>query len=175
MVSCFPSIHGVVEPVVAAGWVHPSYAFPEPVAIDVARAVQYGQWRNAPEGVTRRFGDADVAVSAVSTPRSRESATASAGKSVSLSPEEVRTVPAPTARTPSRRRTTPRRWCARRSGFGYPLAVKLASPTITHKSDVGGVVSACAARTSCATRSRHRERLRGRPLKRWRASRCNRC
>lgn len=145
VVSCFLSIHGVVESLqsLQAGHI-PSYAFPEPAAIALARAVKYGMWRNEPAGVTRRFEDVDAAkVEAVlDAALAREAATAAAGKSVWLTPDEVRAVlGAYGVRTPESALARDADEAVRAAGrLGYPLAVKLASPTITHKSDVGGVV-----------------------------------
>jgi len=144
VVSCFLSIHGVVESLqsLQAGHI-PSYAFPEPAAIALARAVQYGRWRGAPQGVTPRFDDVDAArVSAVIDAALAREAAAAAGRPVWLSPEEVRTVlGAYGVRTPDSPLARDAEEAARAAAkLGYPLAVKLASPTITHKSDVGGVV-----------------------------------
>ncbi|MBI4815060.1 MAG: acetate--CoA ligase family protein [Deltaproteobacteria bacterium] len=140
VVSCFLSTHGVIESLqsLQAGHI-PSYAFPEPAAIALARAVQYGRWRDTPEGLVRRFEvDSDRVAEVI------DQAQASAGSeaSVWLSPEEARVVleayGLETPESPLAEDADDATRIAER--LGYPVAVKLASPTITHKSDVGGVV-----------------------------------
>jgi acyl-CoA synthetase (NDP forming) len=140
ILSCFMGTHGVPEGLRSLHRGHiPSYAFPEPAAIALARAVRYGQWLERVDGRVVDFKDVDVerARRVVATARAR----ATAGTPAWLRPAEVNevltayrlplveTVPAATVEQAV---------AAARRG-GYPVALKLASDTITHKSEVGGV------------------------------------
>jgi acetyl coenzyme A synthetase (ADP forming)-like protein len=141
VLTCFLGSHGVPEGLrsLHEGQI-PSYAFPEAAAIALARAVRYGRWRSEPEGVVRRFADVDAAVAraAIATVVSR----AKPGETVWLEPSEVQTVLAayglPTP--PSEVARTAAEALRAASRIGYPVVLKLVSATITHKSDVGGVV-----------------------------------
>ena len=141
VLSCFMGSHGVPEGLRSLQEGHiPSYAFPESAAIALARAVRYGKWRDTPEGVVRRFDDFDHATLG----RLIRGPLPSAGGGAVrwLDPDSVRTLLA------ACRIATPEQASAATAGeaaaaaerIGFPVALKLASPTITHKSDVGGVV-----------------------------------
>jgi acetyl coenzyme A synthetase (ADP forming)-like protein len=139
VLTCFLGSHGVPEGLrsLQEGSI-PSYTFPEAAAIALARAVRYGRWLQEPDGVIRRFDDVDrdaaKAVVAGALERAGETG-------AWLTPDEVQalfaawripTPPVAFARTADE--------AAVAAGtLGFPVAVKLASDTITHKSDVGGV------------------------------------
>jgi acetyl coenzyme A synthetase (ADP forming)-like protein len=141
VLTCFLGSHGVPEGLrsLHEGQI-PSYAFPEAAAIALARAVRYGRWRAEPEGEVRRFADVDAerarrALAAVSR-------RAAAGGTTWLEPAEVqellaayglRTPPSVVARDAAQAVSAAAR-------VGYPVVLKLVSESITHKSDVGGVV-----------------------------------
>ena len=140
VLSCFMGSHGVAEGLRSMQEGHiPSYAFPESAAIALARAVRYGRWLEAPEGKTVTFPDVDSAraARALSTV-SREDG----GDATWLGPEAVRELlaayglPTPVSRMA---RSADEAAAAARA-IGFPVAIKLVSETITHKSDVGGVV-----------------------------------
>ena len=141
VLSCFMGSHGVPEGLRSLHEGHiPSYAFPESATIALARAVRYGRWREAPEGVERRFDDvdADAARALLAGARAR----AAAGGSPWLEPAEVQALLGawriPCAPAGFAADAEAAVVAARQAG--YPVAVKLVSATITHKSDVGGVV-----------------------------------
>ena len=132
--TCFMGRRGVPEAVrsLRAGR-FPSYAFPESAAAALARAARYGAWLAAPEGREVRFDDIDLAraravVSGVTAERW-------------LSPAEVRALlDAFGLRAPKERVARSADEAARAADeFDAPVALKLVSDTITHKSDVGGV------------------------------------
>jgi acetate---CoA ligase (ADP-forming) len=140
VLSCFMGSHGVPEGLrsLHEGQI-PSYAFPESAAIALARAVRYGRWRAEPEGLTRRFAaDARRAGEALARARAR----AAAGDGAWLDPDETRELLAaygivmPAARVARSEEEAVRAAAA----AGGPVALKLVSATIAHKSDVGGVV-----------------------------------
>jgi acyl-CoA synthetase (NDP forming) len=140
VLSCIMGSHGVMEGVASLQKSHiPSYAFPEAAAIALARMVRYGLWRAEAEGTRRRFDDVDRARAAEVI----EGACRRAGaERVWLNGDEVSAIlDAYRVARPGIETATTADQAAEAAGrLGYPVAVKLLSPTITHKSDVGGVV-----------------------------------
>ena len=139
VLSCFLGSHGVPAGLRSLQEGHiPSYGFPESAAIALARAVQYGRWRATPEGTARRFDDVDRdrARSALGVARGR------AGEIRWLAPDAVRAllsaygIDMPEVVVAA----DPERAVAAAGRVGYPVALKLVSAAVTHKSDVGGVV-----------------------------------
>jgi acyl-CoA synthetase (NDP forming) len=101
--------------------------------IALARAARYGRWRERPPSTTRTFTD-------VAPERARAAiAGAPAGW---LSPGIVAQVLGAYEIETPRSATAVRvdEAVAAARAIGYPVALKLASATITHKTDVGGVV-----------------------------------
>ena len=140
LVSCFLGAHGMVDALRSLQEDNiPSYTFPEASAIALSRAVKYGQWLKTPDGEVPRFDDVDRAA----TRQLVDAALARAGEAEGawLTPDEV------TGLLAAWRVATPPIAFARSAADaasaaekqGFPVAVKLASDTITHKSDVGGV------------------------------------
>jgi acyl-CoA synthetase (NDP forming) len=139
--TCFMGSHGVAEGLLSLQESHiPSYSFPESAAIALARAVRLGRWRARPDGVIRRFADVDREAAAEVLAKARRRAAPDAP--AWLEPGEIRALLAAyriaTAASAPARTAEEAAAAARRIGF--PVAVKLASSAITHKSDVGGVV-----------------------------------
>ena len=139
VLTCFMGIHGfpaAVAPLREGRF--PSYAFPEAGAIALARAVRYGRWLGKPEGVVPEI--AGVSADAARAALGAGGLGGEAGRW--LGPEEVRAVLGAYAIA------TPEARCAASAAeaveaaraIGFPVAVKLASATLTHKTDVGGVV-----------------------------------
>lgn len=139
LVSCFLGSHGLPDELRSLQAEDiPSYTFPEASAIAMSRAVKYGQWLGTPDGEVPAYTDVDRAA----TRELIDRALARGGASGAwLTPDEVTwllaawkiaTPAVAFARTADEAATAAGR-------LGFPVAVKLASETITHKSDVGGV------------------------------------
>jgi len=116
----------------------PSYSFPEEAVLALARAVKYGEWRRKPKGTIPRIRGIkrERAQRIIDTAMTR-----SARRPLWLSPNEItnllgcygirfaETLIAKTAADAT----------AAASRVGFPVALKLNSSTIVHKTDVGGV------------------------------------
>lgn len=139
ILTCFMGARGAPDKLTyGAGLSLPSYPFPESAAHALARAVDYAAWRKRPRGVTPTFrADRASAQRAVSAALKR-----SVGHEAWLAPAEwqqvleaygIRCAALSFARSAAAAAAAARR-------LGFPVAVKLASHTISHKSDIGGVV-----------------------------------
>jgi acyl-CoA synthetase (NDP forming) len=115
----------------------PTFRFPEPAARALARAVAYATWRRQPPGTVLTPAGVDAAAAR----RVVEQALAAHGDGW-LRPDAVAGLlraagmPLP----PFALAATPAAAAAAATAIGLPVAVKIDAPTITHKSDVGGVV-----------------------------------
>jgi acyl-CoA synthetase (NDP forming) len=114
----------------------PCYAFPEEPARVLGKVAAYAEWRARPEGKLPDFDDIDI-------PSVRALCLGALGKrrATWLSTEETRSVlqalrlpvaPGGVARTAEEAAALAR-------SLGFPVAVKLASQRIVHKTEVGGV------------------------------------
>jgi acetyl coenzyme A synthetase (ADP forming)-like protein len=110
----------------------PSYAFPEAAAIALARVARYGRWLARGIGAVPELADIDVA-------RARAAIADHTGWLPAPVAREVLAAFGLTQPAAIDAATAEAAAAAARS-IGFPVAVKLASPTITHKTDVGGVV-----------------------------------
>jgi acyl-CoA synthetase (NDP forming) len=140
VLSCFMGSHGVPEGLRSLQQGHiPSYPFPESAAIALAHAVRHARWRTTPEGKEIAFADLDVA--AVRAVAQRAAKRATLGDTAWLSADEVRELlgAAGLPRVPEELCITPGEAAQAAKRIGFPVAVKLASGTLTHKTDVGGV------------------------------------
>lgn len=136
VLTCFMGRHGVPEAVSSLRERRlPSYAFPESAAAALARAARYGEWLATPEGTIPELSGIDAA--AVSSTLRADSTGARW-----LRPDEVRDVLGAygIARPGSGEAATADEAAALAARLGFPVALKLASDTVTHKTDVGGVV-----------------------------------
>jgi acetyl coenzyme A synthetase (ADP forming)-like protein len=141
VLSCFMGAHGVPEGLrsLQEGRI-PSYPFPESAVMALARTVRYMRWRTAPEGREVRFDDIELgAARAVVQGALRR---AEPGHSVWLTSEETRELldAAGIPGVPATLAVTAGEAAKAAAQIGFPVAVKLASKTLTHKTDVGGVV-----------------------------------
>jgi acetate---CoA ligase (ADP-forming) len=141
VLSCFMGTHGVPEGLRSLQEAHvPSYVFPESAAIALAHAVGYGRWLGTPAGRAPEFADIDHAgAAAIVAPAARR---AGPGEAVWLETDEVmRLLAAYGVRMPGAGRASSADEAARAArALGFPVALKLVSERITHKTDVGGVV-----------------------------------
>ncbi|HEX6988934.1 MAG TPA: acetate--CoA ligase family protein [Bacillota bacterium] len=113
----------------------PSYIFPESAARALARAYAYARWRSQPPGVIPRFEDVDTAHARdiLAAARSRGDRWLAADDVAALlSAYRLPLIPGRLARTPEEAVEAAAR-------LGYPVAVKLASRTIVHKTEWDGV------------------------------------
>ncbi len=110
----------------------PAYAFPEGAVLALARAVRYGQWLRRPEGRAPELAD-------ISLERAR--AIIDRQEPGWLSPVDVRELlSAYGIRVPETRLVTNATEAAlAQEAMGCPVALKLVSRDIVHKTEVGGV------------------------------------
>lgn len=136
VLTCFMGTHGVPAALSSLReGKFPSYSFPEDAAIALSRAVRYGRWLQRPEGKIPAYDD-------VWPERARAAMRRGGEAERWLDADEVRAV------LGAYGLATPRTAFARTAEvaadaaakLGFPVAVKLASSTITHKTEVGGVI-----------------------------------
>jgi len=125
-------------------------------AIALSRAVKYGAWLQEPDGTVPAFADFDRAAARAVI----DGALARADeRGAWLTPDEVTALLAATRipTPPIAFAHTAEEAAVAAEKLGFPVALKLASDTITHKSDVGGVVlgiqDEAGARSASATRA----------------------
>jgi len=117
----------------------PCYPFPEDAVSALAETAEYGEWRRKPKGSIRK-------IRGIKRERARRiiegAMTRTPERPLWLGPQEIaellhcygiRLAETLVARTDAEA-------AALATRTGFPVAVKLVSPTITHKTDVGGVV-----------------------------------
>jgi acyl-CoA synthetase (NDP forming) len=153
----FMSARGLPEELQEAGTRIPSYAFPEQAAIAMAHAVEYGRYRNRPEGRQPHFHDTkpDEAAGVI--------AAGLANRGGWLSTEEVEHLL--TCYGVSLVRTehagTPEEVGEVAGRMGRPVAIKGEGPEIIHKTDLGavrlGLASPAEARVAAAEMAAHLE------------------
>ncbi len=113
----------------------PSYAFPEPAAMALARAVEYGRWRDRPPGSVPEFDDLRLS-------EARGVVDAALGRGGGwLDPVECNRVLSafgvPAA--PLRLAANPEAAAAAAADVGFPVVLKAVGPAILHKTEIGGV------------------------------------
>jgi acetyl coenzyme A synthetase (ADP forming)-like protein len=139
VLACIMGEDGATGPIAAGAECIPVYPYPEVAGAVLARASGYSEWRRQPVGTYLEFEDVDreTAVRVCEKVRAKHPAE----ERVWLDPDQVRVVlasfgikvpPAITARNKEEAVVAARE-------VGYPVAVKLVSATVVHKSDVGGV------------------------------------
>ncbi|MFZ5646842.1 MAG: acetate--CoA ligase alpha subunit [Bacillota bacterium] len=113
----------------------PCYTFPEPVIASISQMVTYGQYRNSEIDEEVGFSDVDRrAVKAVFYDVLRDNRVVLLGSEAS---EVARAYGIPAA--PIALAGTPEEAVEEAEKMGYPVVLKVASPKILHKTDVGGV------------------------------------
>jgi acetate---CoA ligase (ADP-forming) len=135
LLACFLGVRGVHEALRRDGKVIPSYAFPEGAARALAKASAYGEWRAAPEGNVPVFEDVDRVSAAhlvAEALKGGEGWLDPAAVTALLDHYGIRSVG-------TRIATTPEEVAKVAADLGSPVAVKIASRKIVHKTDVGGV------------------------------------
>ncbi|MDQ3951937.1 MAG: acetate--CoA ligase family protein, partial [Actinomycetota bacterium] len=135
VIACFLGVRGIHERLRSGDLVVPSFAFPEAAAQALGRVAAYAAWRRRPEGSIPGLPDVD-----------RVAATHLAGSLLeagerwleqSAVQQLLHHYGVPSARTALV--TSVEEVEAAAAGIGGPVAVKLDSRKIVHKTDVGGV------------------------------------
>lgn len=135
LIGCFVGVEGVQALLDQGGVKVPVYPFPESAARALGRVTRYAAWRSEPEGVPLRFGDIDRAAAASLT---SSILTGGAGwleagaTGALLAHYGIRVAAGRTVATPAEVETAA-------AALRAPYVVKIASRTLLHKSDVGGV------------------------------------
>jgi len=138
MLACFMGQRGFKAKLAFKEKFVPSYPFPESAVLALGRAAEYGEWLGKPKGVIPQ-------IRGIKHDRARgiveRAMTRSAQRPLWLSPQEIhdllscygiRLAQIIASKTAAEA-------AAAASKVGFPVAVKLDSSTITHKTDVGGV------------------------------------
>ncbi|MDD5082889.1 MAG: GNAT family N-acetyltransferase, partial [Dehalococcoidales bacterium] len=139
LLGCFIGQKGLSAQLGTHGHFIPLYTFPEEAILSLKRAVEYAELRCKPRGKIPIIKDIQKAkaralVDTVTKDSTERPLWLSAGEiSELLAYYGIHQAEVVVARTPSEAKTAAKK-------LGFPVAVKLASPTITHKTDVGGVV-----------------------------------
>ena len=124
------------KPVSSDGERLPNYGFPENAARVLGKLAQYSDWRNQPEGMMPEFSDVDSQAARAIC----QSALSEQGSGW-LSAEDIRRILAAFALPLSSGGVcrTVDEAVRLAAEIGFPVAVKLVSRRIVHKTDVGGV------------------------------------
>lgn len=117
----------------------PKYTFPEATAFVLGRAYEYYEHLNKPAGRIPKFDNIDKKAAEAIIAKALERSTSSP---VWLDSDEISEIFAAYGirSAQSRIALSAQEAAATADSIGYPVAVKLFSPTITHKTDVGGVM-----------------------------------
>ena len=116
-----------------------TYAFPEPAARALARAVRYAEWRERPEGEIVEFDDVDPEAAQEAIWEALPGLGAEGGwLDPSVAEAVLRAFGIPMAA--SRTVTTREGAIAAAAEIGGPVVLKVIAPSALHKSDVGGIV-----------------------------------
>ena len=117
----------------------PKYTFPEATAFVLGRAYEYYEHLNKRVGRIPKFDNIDKKAAEAIIAKALERSTSSP---VWLDSDEIFEIFAAYGirSEQSRIARSPQEAASAADSFGYRVAVKLFSPTITHKTDVGGVM-----------------------------------
>ena len=139
LLACFLGQRGFKAKLGSGGRFVPSYPFPEEAVSALSKAVEYAEMRQKPTG---RIPELTGIEKGEARDIVEKAMTRSMQRPLWMEPQEIKSllscyglqfVETIAARTPDRA-------AAAATKIGFPVAVKLDSSTITHKSDVGGVV-----------------------------------
>ncbi|HEU5001616.1 MAG TPA: GNAT family N-acetyltransferase [Actinomycetota bacterium] len=136
VVACFAGVEGAQRALDGAEVRIPAYRFPESAARSLARAADYAAWRRAPAGTAWHFGDIDhlraaaLAAQLLADP-------GPGWLSPLVTAELLGCYGIDVARGVAA--ATPQEVATAAEAIGGPVAVKITSRSLLHKSDVGGV------------------------------------
>jgi acetyl coenzyme A synthetase (ADP forming)-like protein len=158
VLSVFMSVKGVPDELRGEGVRIPSYSFPEGAASALARAVEYGTWRESAEGAVPAYDDTDPTVATSVIEAALE------GGPGWLGPEEVgRLLQAyrlPLAEW--RLARSPRQAALTAREMGGPVALKAVAAGLLHKTEAGAVKLGISGPTAVQRAAEQmRERVRG--------------
>ncbi|HEV2757571.1 MAG TPA: GNAT family N-acetyltransferase [Actinomycetota bacterium] len=135
VIACFLGVHGIHRQLRTGDLVVPSFAFPEAAARALGRVARYASWRRRPEGSVPELPDVDRAEAV------HLAASMLEGGERWLEQSAVQRLLGhygiPTARTMLV--SSAEEVEAAAASVGCPVAIKIDSRTIVHKTDVGGV------------------------------------
>ncbi len=139
LLACFLGHRGFKAKLGSSGKFVPCYPFPEEAVSALAKAAEYADLRRKPKGIIPR-------IKGIKRGRARKIIEAAMIQSVQrplwLSAEQITNllkcygiplIETQVAKTPAEAATSAQR-------IGFPVAVKLVSSTIVHKTDIGGVI-----------------------------------
>jgi acyl-CoA synthetase (NDP forming) len=119
-----------------AGEVVPAFVFPEEIGAALGKAAAYAEWRAAPTGDYRTFEDQDAgrarAICRAALEERGEGWLGAAEARAVLESAGITTTTGGVA-------TSPEEAVGLAEDVGYPVALKLASTRVVHKTEVGGV------------------------------------
>lgn len=114
----------------------PFYKFPEPAAYALSRMCQHVQWRQKPSGEAKKFSDVNKSavekIMSCALDENRDMLTTLESMDI-LKAYGVRTCKYAEAKDAEDA-------VAKANEIGYPVAMKILSKSVSHKSDVGGVI-----------------------------------
>jgi acetyl coenzyme A synthetase (ADP forming)-like protein len=133
---CMMGEHGAPPPVAVDAERVPAYAFPEAAARALGKVADYGQWRAQPQGVFVDFADARPdQVQAIC--RTSLTAHGEGWLGVEETRQALQAMGLPLVDGQIARSADEA--AAAATALGFPVAVKLASRQLVHKTEVGGV------------------------------------
>lgn len=139
LIASFMGQHGVMLELVSGGqYVVPSFSFPEASAIAIAKACEYAEWLKRPKGLVPVFTGTNkerakqIVKSGLAEDTKRPLWLNAESVSALLECYGIKTVPSRFAATSDDAMKIA-------TELGFPVVLKLASKTIMHKTDVGGV------------------------------------
>jgi len=142
ILSCFLGSHGVPESLrsLQLGNI-PSFSFPESAARALARVVRYGVWKAAPAGKVPSLPNVDRAKAdrALAAARATLPQGGAAGGWMPVGPMNDLLAAYGVTVNAARVATNRGEAAAMAKALGFPVVMKLRSPEVVHKSDVGGV------------------------------------
>jgi acetate---CoA ligase (ADP-forming) len=139
LLGCFIGQKGLSSQLGTQGHFIPLYTFPEEAILSLRRAVEYAELKSKPAGAVpmmkdiRRLDARKLINSVMKNSHQRPLQLSAEHISELLSYYGILQAEIVLARSSAEAKAAAKK-------LGFPVAVKLASPTITHKTDVGGVV-----------------------------------
>jgi acetyl coenzyme A synthetase (ADP forming)-like protein len=132
VLTCLVGAHGVPEALESLRAAHfPAFAFPEPAVQALSRAVRYGRWLARPEGVVPAL-EVDAAAGRAVVDRAGAGWLPPAAVQALLAAYGIRMPRSVVVRTADEAARLAQE-------IGFPVALKLVSASVQHKTDVGGV------------------------------------